>query len=401
MSTQQDTDLRSFPFPRQAPLDPPHELAVVRETEPISTVKLWDGTPALLATRYEDIRHVLRDPQISSDTSRDRFPQASETAVKFRGGQKVFVRMDSPAHDVHRMMLTKDFTVRHVREYRPYLDEMIDELFDEMERKGAPADLVEDFALVVPSRVITRILDLPPEDSEFFLDRVKTSMNLDSTPEQIAQSGKDTLDYFARVIEDRTGGSGDDLITRLVRQRVMTGELTSTELQHMLHLVLVGGFDTTANMIALGTLLFLQNPDQIEMLQGSPELLPTAVEEMLRYLSVAHHVAYRQAKGETELAGHRIEDGDAVVAPIQAANHDPDVFPSPEKFDITRDARGHLAFGYGIHQCLGQALARVELQAVFGKLFDRFPNIGLATDWESLVFRNSIIYGVEKLPVSW
>jgi cytochrome P450 len=401
MSTQPDTELRSFPFPRQTALDPPPELAVVRETEPVSTVKLWDGTPALLATRYEDIRHVLLDAQISSDTSRDRFPQASETAVKFRGGQKVFVRMDSPAHDVHRMMLTKDFTVRHVREYRPYLDEMIDQLFDEMERKGAPADLVEDFALVVPSRVITRILDLPPEDSEFFLDRVKTSMNLDSTPEQIAQSGEDTLDYFARVIADRTGGGGDDLVTRLVRDRVMTGELTSTELQHMLHLVLVGGFDTTANMIALGTLLFLQNPDQIEMLQSSPELLPTAVEEMLRYLSVAHHVAYRQAKGETELAGHRIEDGDAVVAPIQAANHDPEIFPSPEKFDITRDARGHLAFGYGIHQCLGQALARVELQAVFGKLFDRFPNLGLATDWESLVFRNSIIYGVEKLPVRW
>lgn len=401
MSTQQDTELRAFPFPRQAPLDPPPELAVVRETEPICTVKLWDGTSALLATRYQDIRHVLLDPQISSDTSRERFPQASETAVKFRGGQKVFVRMDSPAHDVHRMMLTKDFTVRHVREYRPYLDAMIDDLFNEMERKGAPADLVEDFALVVPSRVITRILDLPPEDSEFFLDRVKTSMNLDSTPEQIAQSGDDTLNYFARVIEDRTGGSGDDLITRLVRDRVLTGELTSTELQHMLHLVLVGGFDTTANMIALGTLLFLQNPDQIDLLKGSPELLPAAVEEMLRYLSVAHHVAYRQAKGETELGGHHIDDGDAVVAPIQAANHDPEVFASPEKFDITRDARGHLAFGYGIHQCLGQALARVELQAVFGKLFDRFPNLGLATDWESLVFRNSIIYGVEALPVKW
>lgn len=402
MSAEQVTTLRAYPFTRTSPVEPPPELAEVRRAEPVAKVRLWDGSTAWLATRYEDVRHTLLDPRISSDTTRPGFPQASATAVEFRKGQRVFVRMDAPKHDEHRLMLTADFTVKHVREYRPYLDEMIDELFGAMEAKqahGGTVDLVEDFALIVPSRVITRILDLPSEDSEFFLDRVKTSMSLDSTPEQAAQSGVDTLAYFARMIEQRHTGGGQDLISRLVRDRVVTGQLTSEELQHILHLVLVGGFDTTANMIALGTLVFLQHPDQIALLHERPDLVPNAVEELLRYLSVAHHVAYRQAKADMRIGDQPVADGDSVIAPLIAANHDPEVFADPERFDITRDARGHVAFGYGIHQCLGQGLARVELQAVFAKLFERFPDLALAGSLDTLRFRNSIIYGVEQLPV--
>ena len=403
MTAEPATAVRAYPFARTSPLEPPPELAEVREAEPVTTVRLWDGSTAWLVTRYEDVRHTLMDRKISSDTTRPGFPQASATAVQFRKGQRVFVRMDAPRHDEHRLMLTADFTVKHVRGYRPYLDEMIDGLFGAMEAKqagGGVVDLVEDFALIVPSRVITRILDLPPEDSEFFLDRVKTSMSLDSTPAQTAQSGADTLAYFARVIEERSSGDGQDLISRLVRDRVLTGQLTSEELQHILHLVLVGGFDTTANMIALGTLVFLRNPGQIAVLREHPDLVPNAVEELLRYLTVAHHVAYRQAKQDMLIGGQPVADGDSVIAPLIAANHDPEVFTNPERFDITRDARGHVAFGYGIHQCLGQGLARVELQAVFAKLFGRFPRLALAVPFEDLRFRNSIIYGVEELPVT-
>jgi cytochrome P450 len=402
MTAEPTTTWRTYPFNRTSPVEPPPELAEVRRAEPVAKVRLWDGSTAWLATRYEDVQHTLMDPKISSDTTRPGFPQASATAVEFRKGQRVFVRMDAPKHDEHRRMLTADFTVKHVREYRPYLDQMIDELFDAMEAKqaaGGVVDLVEDFALIVPSRVITRILDLPSEDSAFFLDRVKTSMSLDSTPEQAAQSGADTLAYFARMIKERSSGDGQDLISRLVRNRVVTGQLTSEELQHILHLVLVGGFDTTANMIALGTLVFLQNPEQVALLHERPDLLPNAVEELLRYLSVAHHVAYRQAKEDTRIGGQPVAGGDSVIAPLIAANHDPEAFPDPERFDITRDARGHVAFGYGIHQCLGQALARVELQAVFCKLFERFPGLELAVPTGTLRFRNSIIYGVEALPV--
>jgi cytochrome P450 len=403
MTAEPVTTWRTYPFTRTSPTEPPPELAEVREAEPVAKVRLWDGSTAWLATRYEDVRRTLMDPTISSDTTRPGFPQASATAVEFRRGQRVFVRMDAPKHDQHRLMLTADFTVKHVREYRPYLDDMIDELFDAMETKqaaGGTVDMVEDFALIVPSRVITRILDLPSEDSVFFLDRVKTSMSLDSTPQEAAQSGADTLAYFKRTIDERSTGDGQDLISRLVRDRVNTGQLTSEELQHILHLVLVGGFDTTANMIALGTLVFLQHPDQIALLHERRDLVPNAVEELLRYLSVAHHVAYRQAKEDTRIGDQPVASGESVIAPLIAANHDPEAFPHPERFDITRDARGHVAFGYGIHQCLGQGLARVELQAVFAKLFERFPGLALAAPMDTLRFRNSIIYGVEALPVT-
>lgn len=403
MTAEPVTTWRTYPFTRTSPTEPPPELAEVREAEPVAKVRLWDGSTAWLATRYEDVRRTLMDPTISSDTTRPGFPQASATAVEFRRGQRVFVRMDAPKHDQHRLMLTADFTVKHVREYRPYLDDMIDELFDAMAAKqaaGGTVDMVEDFALIVPSRVITRILDLPSEDSAFFLDRVKTSMSLDSTPQEAAQSGADTLAYFKRTIVERSTGDGQDLISRLVRDRVNTGQLTSEELQHILHLVLVGGFDTTANMIALGTLVFLQHPDQIALLHEHQDLVPNAVEELLRYLSVAHHVAYRQAKRDTRIGDQPVASGESVIAPLIAANHDPEAFPHPERFDITRNARGHVAFGYGIHQCLGQGLARVELQAVFAKLFERFPGLALAAPMDTLRFRNSIIYGVEALPVT-
>jgi cytochrome P450 len=399
--TETGADVRPFPFPRVDPLLPSPVIAELRESQPVSQVQLWDGSLAWLALKYDDIKSLLVNPALSSDTLRPNFPQANETAASFRSGQRVFVRMDSPAHDVHRLMLTSDFMVKKVREYRPYLDQAISAVLDDMERKGGTIDLVRQLALPIPSKMITKILDLPAEDDEFFLDRVETAMSLDSTPEESTQAGVDTMAYLERVIEERWDGEGDDLITRLVRDRVKTGELTSVELQHMLHLVLVGGFDTTANMIALGTITFLRNPDQMRLLHENPDLIANAVEELLRFLSVAHHVAYRQAAEPIDIEGVHISPDDGVIAPVQAANHDPERFADPDRFDITRDARGHIAFGYGIHQCLGQALARVELQAVFSQLFERFPTLELAVPFEQLNFRNSMIYGVEALPVTW
>lgn len=392
---------RRFPFPRTSPLSTIEAIADVRENEPIAQVELWDGSSAWLATRYEDVRALLVNPSLSSDTLRPNFPQASATASSFRSGQRVFARMDPPQHDEHRLMLTADFTVKHVRGLRPYLDQLIDDIFDDMEAKGGVQDLVEVFAQVLPANVITRLLDLPDEDSAFFLDRVNTQMSLDSSPAVSTQAGNDILDYFDTLIESRRDSDAGDLVSRLIRDRLLTGQLDKEELKHMLNLVVVGGFDTTANMISLGTLTFLQNPDQLAKLRADPSLLANAVEELLRYLTVAHHVAYRQAAEPIEIGGKQIAAGDGVIAPLLAANHDPEVFPSPKTFDITRDARGHLAFGYGVHQCLGQPLARVELQAVFAKLFERFPNLQLAVPEEDLEFRNSIIYGVAHLPVRW
>jgi cytochrome P450 len=309
--------------------------------------------------------------------------------------------MDSPKHDQHRMMLTADFMVRRVRELRPYLDELLDDVFVQMERTPQPADLMKTLAQPVPANVVTKLLDLPTADGAFFQDRISTWMSLDSSPETSRQAAADALDYFDTLIGERQKKLGDDLVSRLIRDHMLTGDLSRLELQHMLHLLLVGGFDTTANMIALGTLLLLEHPDQLAQLRGNPELVTGAVEELLRFLSVAHHVAFRQASADIEIGGKRIRENDGVIAPLMAANRDPEIFPDPDRFDIHRDARQHLAFGYGIHQCLGQGLARVELQAVFGRLFTRFPNLEVAVSIDQLRFKNALIYGVDELPVRW
>jgi cytochrome P450 len=354
-----------------------------------------------MATRYQDIRSLLSDARLSSDTSAEGFPQSSAAVVAQRGGQKSFIRMDPPRHDQHRLMLTADFMVRHVREMRPFIDALVDRCFDQMDRSAKPVDLVRALAQPVPANVIARLLDLSDEGSAFFQERVDVWMRHDSPAEAAARASADAMNYFDQLIDERRDRPGPDLVSRLVRNHMLTGDLTRTELLHMLHLLVVGGYDTTANMISLGTLALLQRRDQFEALSGQPELVPAAVEELLRYLSVAHHVGFRLAARDIEIAGKCIHAGDGVIAPIMAANRDPEVFPDPDRLDIRRDARGHLAFGYGVHQCLGQALARVELQAVFAKLPRRFPTLRTAVGFDQLHFKSSLIYGVDELPVTW
>lgn len=390
-----------WPFERTSPLDPPPVFAELRATCPVSKVSTWNGREAWLLTRYADIRAVLADPGISSDLTIEGFPEPTPTVAAARGGQKNFARMDPPTHDEHRRMLAPDFKIHHVAELRGYLNELVDVLLDRMEQLGGPLDLVDMLAQPVPSSVICQILDLPTERSDFFQDRVKTWMSFDNPPAVASQANQDILDYFSEVVDQRFDKPGDDLISRMITNQVKTGHLGKDELLHILQLLLVGGFDTTANMIALGTLTLLNHPDQLAMLRDDPSLVNGAVEELLRYLSVAHQVAFRLATDDIEVGAQCIHAGEGVIAPIAAANRDPEVFADPDKFDITRDARRHVAFGFGLHQCLGQPLARIELQVVFSQLFVRFPHLRLAGNADDLSFRNSIIYGVAELPVIW
>ena len=396
-------DIPVWPFARKAdaPLNPPPRLAELRSECPITQVQLWDGSQAWLATRYDDVKALLRNPGLSSDTSIDGFPQTSETLQAARGAQKTFNRLDPPKHDVLRRMLTKDFSIGQIATLKPFIEGLVDHLLDQIEASGPPADLVTTLAEPLPAHVVCKIMALPPADFGFFLDRVGRWMDLNSTPDEARQAAEDIADYLADAITARKENLGDDLVSELIQKYLIPGGLTEFELVHMLHLLVIGGFDTTANMIALGTILLLQNPDQMKDLREHPEFMQHAVEEMLRYLSVAHHVAFRLARSDIEISDICIHAGDGVIAPVGAANYDPEVFPQPESFDVRRDARDHVAFGFGVHQCLGQHLARLELQVVFTKLLQRFPTLRLEATPADLHYKDSMIYGVERCPVSW
>ena len=391
-----------WPFQRKCPLDPPAEYARFQQEEKLPKVRLWDDQQVWLATGYHDVREVFRDRRFSADTAADEFPSPTETAAAIKKGQRSMARIDPPRHDQQRRMVSRDFAIKEIETMRPYVEELVDRLLDDMESAGGPVDLAKALSEPVPAHVTVRLLDLPAEDAGFFLDRVNTWMNLAIPAEEAAQAGVDILDYFRTLIAEREANPGDDLVSRIIRDRVLVDELTREELTHMLHLFLVGGYDTTANMISLGVITFLKNPEQIEALRNDPTLIDGAVEELLRYLSVAHYTAFRLAKDDVELRGTCIHGGEGIVAPLSAANRDPEVFPDPDKFDIARpEARRHLAFGSGIHQCLGQPVARLELNVVFAKVFQRFPALRLAVPEEELHYKDTLIYGVESVPVTW
>lgn len=393
--------LPTWPFDRVDPLLPPPKLAELRERCPVSQVKMWNGSCSWLATRHSDFKTLLRSPDLSAEASRPNYPNSNENHAASRGSQVSFIRKDDPEHAVQRRMLTKTFSLSQIATMRPFVEELVDQLLDDLAAAPQPADLIEHLAEPLPSHVICEILAFPVEDSDFLNDRVNVWMNLDSPPAASAQATADLARYLEAVVDARIASPGEDLVSRLIHDHLLSGAISRADLLSMLNLLIIGGFDTTANMIALGTVLLLRYPDQLADLRANLDLMPGAVEEMLRFLSVAHHVAARVADADIDIAGVTIHEGNGVMASIPAANHDPEVFPEPEKFDVRRDARDHVAFNFGIHQCLGQNLARLELDVVFTKLLQRFPDLQLAVPESELEFRNSMIYGVRAVPVTF
>jgi cytochrome P450 len=397
-----DTERPVWPFARdgKCPLDPPPMLKELREQCPVAHVGLYDGSTSTLLTKHADIRAVLSADGVSADTTREGFPHASATARAIRIGQRVFARMDAPTHTEHRKMVSLDFLVPRVRAMRPRIEAMVEELLDRLATLPQPLDLVQEFANQLPSRIIVELLDLPLEDSSFFQDRLEVWHSMSSTPEQSTRAKQDLTDYLAEFIAKRHQEPGADLLSRLVVEQLDEGHLDEEQLLQILHVLLVGGYETTANMIALGTIILLQHPDQLDALKADPQLWPNAVEELLRYLSVAHQATYRLALTDVELPSATLPAGEPIIAPVMAANRDPEVFERPDELDVRRDARSHLAFGFGPHQCLGQALARAELQIVYRRLFERYPDLRLATSLWEVPYKNSMVYGAESVLVT-
>lgn len=392
-----------WPFRREDPLLPPPDFQRAREGGPLTRVRLWNDSYAWMVTRHEDVRNLLRSSSFSADSSRKGYPNANANHEASRGSQSSFIRMDGAQHLQQRRTISRVLSIPSVAKLRPFIERVVDGLLDGMAEKGADGrtvDFLTAFAEPLPSIAICEILDLPVSEGPQLLDMVNRWMDLDSTPEVSAAAAGELEAYLDALVDRRAADPGEDVVSKLVVEHLETGHIDRRGLLGILNLMIVGGFDTTANMLALGTILLLRHPEQAAMLREDHSLAPAAVDEMLRYLSVAHHVASRVALEDVDLRGETIPAGAGLLAPVPAANHDPEAFPDPQRFDITRDARDHVAFGFGVHQCLGQHLARLELQVAFTKLLSRFPNLALAIPESELEFRNSMIYGVKAVPVT-
>ncbi|MGW3997390.1 cytochrome P450 [Amycolatopsis sp. NPDC004772] len=397
------TEIPEFPMTRAAgcPFDPPPAARALQEEGPLARVRLWDGSTPWLVTRYADQRALLADPRISADITRPGYPSPAPLP---KGGTGIsFILMDNPEHARLRKMVTAPFTIRRVAAMRPAVQKIVDDRIDELLAGPKPVDLVEAFALPVPSLVICELLGVPYADHDFFQENSKVIVHRDARPEERAAGHRALIGYLDELVGSKLGNPGDDLLSGLAA-RVAAGELTRVEAAQMGVLLLIAGHETTANMIALGTLALLEHPDQLALLRESddPALVASAVEELLRYLNITHNGRRRVALEDIEIGGQTVRAGEGLIMANDIANRDPEAFPDGDRLDLTRDAHRHVAFGFGVHQCLGQPLARLELQVVYSTLYRRIPTLALATDVEQIPFKHDgSVYGVYELPVTW
>ena len=400
MSMVSETDLPVIPAPRAAhcPLAPPPEFADWRE-EPGLRRAIYHGQPAWVVSRYQDIRAALLDPRLSADTI--------SAAVKPSGSggnaPVMFARTDDPEHHRLRRMLTSNFTFRRTEGMRPQIQELVDHYLGEMISNGPPGDIVRDFGLPVPSLVIALLLGVPPEDLGLFQQHTAAGLDTRSSDEQKAHAFGAMYAYIRELAARKEREPGDDLISRLVTEYVATGQLDHETAAMTSVIMMQAGHETTANMVSLGTVALLQHPDVYARLGQTDDraVIGNIVEELMRYLTIVHGQVDRVATEDLMLGGQLVRAGDFLVVNLPAGNWDPKFVDDPDILDVDRNTRGHLGFGYGVHQCIGQNLARVEMQVAFATLARRLPGLKLAVPPEELKFKEADIYGMKELPVTW
>ncbi len=385
----------TLPSARQpgCPFDPPAELLDARRHGPISRYTHVGGAPGWLITGYDLVRSVLADSRFSS--RRELLNVGDFEIPPAPPGE--FLLMDEPQHGRYRKPLVGKFTVRRMRLLADRVEQITADCLDAMEKTGPPADLVTAFAKPIPAIVICELLGVPYRDRGSFQEQIDAFLGGETTEEELIAAYTATQEYLAELVAAKRAHPTDDVLSDLT-----DSDLTDEELKGVSLILLAAGLDTTANMLALGTFALLRNPEQLAALRADSALADQAVEELLRYLSVAK-TFMRTALEDVELGGQTITAGTTVVLSYNTANRDPERFADPHTLDLRRQYTGHLAFGHGIHQCLGQQLARVEMRIALTALFDRFPTLRLAVPAEDVRLRpeTADIYGVKSLPVAW
>jgi len=377
------------------PINPAPELACIRSEQPVFGVRrplpTGGSLTMWLITKYADARELLSSRDTSNSLGR------SESAAAQPG---FLVSLDPPDHTRIRRMLTGQFSMRRLTAMSPYIEQITTKLLDQMEAAGPPVDLMQAFALPLPSLVICELLGVPFDDQADFQRRSDTMLDVSVMSKQQAQNTLEMNAYMQSLVNRHRQNPGEDILGMLICDHA--DELTDEELVGIGNILLVAGHETTANTIGLGTLLLLQHPDQFALIRDDPEMITSAVEEILRYLTIVDTGTPRIILKDMIIGDQLIQAGDVAMVSLPSANRDVDFISDPDLFDVTRQPQAHLTFGHGIHQCLGQQLARLEMSIALPALLQRFPTLSLAASVTELTFRgDGPVNGVRELPVTW
>jgi cytochrome P450 len=390
-----------FPFirPPGRPFDPPAELAFLREHHPVSRLLFPDGHEGWLVTRHDLIREVMGDrDRFSSRQELMRSPlpgPSSESGFRPPPAEPgMFMGMDAPEHTRYRRLLGSRFSVRRMRLLTERIERITADHLDLMAEQGPEVDLLRVYAEPIPGLTMSELLGVPFEDHDTFRHNAHMVNENQVQPEERIAAYRELAEYLRNLVISKRSKPTDDMLSDLTET-----DLTDDELTGVATLLLGAGLDTTANMIALGAFALLCHPDQAAALGADRSLAQGATDELLRYVSPGHAGA-RAATEDVELHGQLIKKGEVVILSALGGNHDPNKFPNPDRLDIHRNAVGHLTMGHGVHHCLGQQLARVQMQVAYPALFQRFPEIHLGIPAEEVPIRtNAEVYGVYSLPV--
>ncbi|WP_406135048.1 cytochrome P450 [Streptomyces sp. NBC_01089] len=387
------------------PLDPPAEFTELREEQPILKVRFPNGSTGWLATRFEEGSQVFSDPRMSARRWRHDTPEGEVAEPGDDSPFDVgFVFMDEPEHGAYRRLLTRHFTPKAVQtRLQPYLDKIVDQHLDAIAAGPETFDFVEAMALPIPCLVICELLGVPYADRDGFHHATEAMMDMGRGREERDRGAHWLIDYITGLVaEKRRTGDTDGILAELInRTEGENAALTDRQLIGLGVLLLFAGHDTTAAMMGLSTLTLLTHDEQRHSLMEAPDKIGGAVEELMRFLTIVQFGLGRVAKEDLEIGGARIKQGELVVVAMNAANRDPRVFQDPDALDFDRRMTRHIGFGYGVHACLGQNVARAELRTVLPRLFARFPNLRLATPLEEVPMDfTGTNYGVRKLMVT-
>jgi cytochrome P450 len=406
-TTEAISDAPDYPMAREGrcPFAPPPEVMALAEERPLSRVKIWDGSTPWLITGYEEARALFSDSRVSVDDRRPGFPHWNEGMLStvHKRPRSVFTA-DGEEHTRFRRMLSKPFTFKRVEGLRPAIQQITDDAIDAMLGGPKPGEIVSALALPVPSLVISQLLGVPYEDAEMFQHHANVGLARYAAAEDTMKGAMSLHKYLAQLVEAKIENPAQDAVSDLA-ERVTAGELSVKEAAQLGTGLLIAGHETTANMIGLGVLALLQHPDQAAVLRDTDDakVVANAVEELLRYLSIIQNGQRRVAAEDIDIAGETIRAGEGIIIDNAPANWDAREFSEPDRLYLHRSGAGqHVAFGYGRHQCVGQQLARAELQIVFHTLFHRIPTLELAVPIEDVPLKHDrLAYGVYELPVTW